>query len=146
MSAFMQSWGQLVANLSSTGAMSVLLWTVWGPTSSILEPTSAQIRLYSCLLALLWSHLTVNLGQPSATWSRSKGIWNRVGANLGRFGVNLGRRGAGLWYLGKDLVLISVILITTWVRKARTGSLVIGIGLLQVVWPVCRRRIGNVNR
>ena len=31
MSAFMQSWGQLVANLGSLGAVLVLLWAVLGP-------------------------------------------------------------------------------------------------------------------
>ena len=88
MSAFMQSWGQLVANLSSPGAMLVLLWAILGPTSSILGPTWAQIRRTWCLLGLLRSHLTVNLGKPSATWSRSKGIWNRFGANLSPLAVN----------------------------------------------------------
>ena len=37
MSAFAPSWGQLEANLSLLGANWVRLWTVLGPTSSILE-------------------------------------------------------------------------------------------------------------
>ena len=74
MSAFMQYWGQLEANLSPPGAMSVLLWTVLGPTSPILGPTWAQMGRSWRQLGVSWGHLGANLGQPSVTWSRSKAI------------------------------------------------------------------------
>ena len=52
MSAFMQSWGQLEDNLSLLGAILVRLWTVLGPTSSILEPSWTTVRLSWCVLGL----------------------------------------------------------------------------------------------
>ena len=81
-SAFMQYWGQLEDYLSLLGAILVRLWTVLGPTSSILGLSWSAMRLSWCVPGLSWSHFTANLGQPSNTWSRSKAIWNRLGANL----------------------------------------------------------------
>ena len=103
MSAFMQYWGQLVANLSLPGAILVLLWTVLGPTSSVLGPTWAnqaphgadlgrlepQVRPSYGYLGTSWGHHGASLGSPEAilalTWA------NQVphGANQPRYGVDL---------------------------------------------------------
>ena len=64
-SAFMQYWGQLEANLSLPGVILVLFWSVLGPTWSILAPAWAQLGRSWCQLGVSWGHLGAQLGQPS---------------------------------------------------------------------------------
>ena len=113
MSAFMQSSGQLVSNLSSTGAMLVLLWAILGPTSSIL----AQ-------LGYKWSYIGVYLTSHEAIWAPTWANQARHGADRRGYGTDLavtwgqlGSTWAELCHLVANLALISVILGTTWVQK-----------------------------
>ena len=122
MSAFMQSWGQLVANLSLPGAILVLLWTVLGPTSSVLGPTWAnqaphgadlgrlepQVRPSYRYLGTKWGHHGASLGSHEAilapTWANQAprigfgsawiGFGSDLGANLGHLGCKLSVRNA----------------------------------------------------
>ena len=52
MSALVQSWGQFEAKLRLLGPILVRHWTVLGPTSSILGPYWATVRLSWCVLGL----------------------------------------------------------------------------------------------
>ena len=129
MSAFMQSWGQLVANLSLPGAILVLLWTVLGPTSSVLGPTWAnqaphgadlgrlepQVRpsygylgTSGAIMAPLWALMKPSSRQLGPTKRHMEPINRDMELTWHQLGVNLGRLGAALVHLVPNLALISV--------------------------------------
>ena len=102
----MQSWGQLVTNLRSPGA--------------ILGPTLAHIGSN-------FVHIGANLGTNGAYVSSHEVIWALTWANPAPhradqtgYGADLaatwGRLGAELCHLVVNLVLISLVRGTTWVQ------------------------------
>ena len=128
-SAFMQYWGQLVANLSLPGAILVLLWTVLGPTSSVLGPTWANQAPHGADLGRLepqarpsYRYLGTSWAIMAPLWALMKPYWRQLGPTMRhmepinrdmeltwhQLGVNLGRLGAGLFHLVPNLALISV--------------------------------------
>ena len=129
MSAFMQSWGQLVANLSLPGAILVLLWTVLGPTSSVLGPTWAnqaphgadlgrlepQVRPYygylgksGAILAPFWALMKPSWRQLGPTKRHMEPINRDMEPIWHQLGVSLGRLAAAVGHLVPNLALISV--------------------------------------
>ena len=124
MSAFMQSWGQLVANLSLPGAILVLLWTVLGPTSSVLGPTWAsqaphgadlgrlepQVRpsygylgTSGAILAPLWALMKLSWRQLGLTKRHMEPINRDMEPTWHELGVNWGRLGAAFVHLVTNL-------------------------------------------
>ena len=136
MSAFMQSWGQLVANLSLPGAILVLLWTVLGPTSSVLGPTWAnqaphgadlgrlepQLRPSYRYLGTRWGHHGASLGSHEAILAPTWANQAPHGANQPRYGVDLaptwGQFGSTWSCFGPSYPQFSVDIGPSWALKA----------------------------
>ena len=101
----MQSCGQLVTNLSPPGAMLVLLWTVLGPTSSILGPTWANQAPHGANLGRLEPQVRPSCGYLGTNgaileplWALMKPSWRQLGPTrpgLNRILIGLDRTWLG---------------------------------------------------
>ena len=107
-----------------------LLWAVFGPTSSILEPTWARWNwkiiafLYVFIAFLLCRHSCKNGGQVAPTWGAVFHTWSQNDPHVSRLVLNFVHIGSTWRYLGTHMGGPGAILGPTWANfGARWGQL-----------------------